>query len=47
MDIKRARYLLGSGYENVSDKELKNLIDILKSVWAIIVEGYLKERNGE
>jgi len=45
--IEKARQLLGEEYKNLSDKEIENLMGMLKSICSIVVEGYVKEKNGK
>lgn len=45
MSIQKARQLLGEEYKDLSNEEIEQLIDMLKSICSIVVENYINERD--
>lgn len=45
MNIIEAKKLLWSDYDNVSDKEIQLLIDMMKKLCLVVVETYNKEEE--
>jgi hypothetical protein len=45
MTIDKARQLLWDEYKDLSDEEVKKLIDMVKSICSIVVENYINERD--